>query len=305
MNPDTSRVITQEFQLAEAAEAACRLFIRREDLIHPVISGNKYRKLKYNLEAARLKGCDTLLTYGGAFSNHIAATACAARANGFSSIGVIRGEELCDKVDQNPTLRYAREQGMRLFFVSRSEFREMRTGDQGDLRGLFGEFYELPEGGTNELAVKGCEEILADDDQKYDYVTSAVGTGGTLSGLIRASCDGQMVLGFPALKENFLHDDIALHTTRKNWSLIRDYHFGGYARITEELVHFINRVKITHDILLDPVYTGKMVYGLADMLKKGYFRKGSEILVIHTGGLQGVEGMNRLLKKKQLPQILC
>jgi len=284
---------------------AVELYIKREDKIHPFVSGNKYRKLKYNLLEAKNNGFDTLLTFGGAFSNHIAAVASAGNAFGFKTIGIVRGEELGNKISENTTLSFAKENGMQFKFVSRELYRN-KTSESflNDLKEEFGDFYLIPEGGTNKLAVKGCEEILNTEDNTFDYICCAVGTGGTISGLINCLKPSQQVLGFPALKGDFLKEDISKFATQTNWKLITDYHFGGYAKINEELVTFINQFKIDNQVSLDPVYTGKILYGIMDLISKNYFPKGSKILVIHTGGLQGIEGMNAVLRKKNLPIII-
>lgn len=277
-----------------------KLSIKRDDLIHPEISGNKYRKLKYNLSEAKKKGFKSLLTFGGAFSNHIAAVAAAGREHGFKTIGVIRGEEVIDLVKENPTLKFAKSQGMIFKFVSRHDYRLKSSHDFIDvLHKELGDFYLIPEGGTNELAVKGCEEILTERDTRFDYICCAVGTGGTISGLINSSNPNQQILGFPALKGNFLKDEIAKFAKKTNWQLIDNYHFGGFAKINDDLVSFINKFKAETGIALDPIYTGKMMYGIYDLLEKGFFPKESKILAIHTGGLQGIEGMNLKLKQKQ------
>ncbi|HMC00768.1 MAG TPA: pyridoxal-phosphate dependent enzyme [Flavobacteriaceae bacterium] len=280
------------------------LFIKREDRIHSSISGNKYRKLKYNLFDAKEKGFKVLLTFGGAFSNHIIAVAASGNQFGFKTIGIIRGEELVDKVDENPTLKQATNYGMQFKFVSRQDFRD-KTSEEfiENLKTEFGEFYLLPEGGTNDLAIKGCEEILNNNDNDFDYICCPVGTGGTVSGLVNCSQPRQQVLGFPALKGDFLKDNISKFATKTNWKLITEYHFGGYAKINLELVSFINEFKVKYNIPLDPIYTGKMMYGILDLIEKGFFPKGSKILAIHTGGLQGIEGMNLRLKKRKLPLI--
>lgn len=280
------------------------LFLKREDNIHSFISGNKYRKLKYNIEAAKKLGVSKLITFGGAYSNHIAAVAFAGQEFGFETIGIIRGDELEDKIQENPTLLFAQGCGMQFKFISRESYREKHSMSFIEkLKKEFDNFYLLPEGGTNELAVKGCEEILTEADTYFDYVCCAMGTGGTISGIINSSKQGQQILGFPALKGSFLKEDISRFVTRKNWNIINEYHFGGYAKITMELIEFINQFKKENNIQLDPVYTGKMMYGIFDLLKKGYFKKGSKILAIHTGGLQGITGMNTILRQKKLPII--
>ncbi len=279
-----------------------RLTVKREDLLHPHISGNKFRKLKYNILRAKEEGKTALLTFGGAFSNHIAATAAAGKEFGFETIGIIRGEELVDKVGDNPTLAFAESCGMRLKFVTREEYRH-KAGAECivALRKEFEDFYLLPEGGTNELAVKGCEEILSSADEQFTHLCCAVGTGGTISGLINSAGPDQQVLGFPALKGAGLHSEIAIFAKSANWMLVEDYHFGGYGKVTGELVAFINDFFDKTGIPLDPVYTGKLFFGVIDRINKGMFAENSDILLIHTGGLQGIAGMNRELARKKLP----
>jgi 1-aminocyclopropane-1-carboxylate deaminase len=284
--------------------------IKREDELHPNISGNKYRKLKYNLQKARELNYDTLLTFGGAYSNHIAATAAAGNEFSFKTIGIIRGDELAlnknNVITQNPTLKFASEQGMTFQFVSRMEYRKKNSKAFIDrLNEKYGSFYQVPEGGTNELAIRGCEEILNNTTRDYDFICCAVGTGGTISGIINTAETNQKIIGFPALKGDFLNQEIKNYVLRtENWSLNTEYHFGGYAKINTALVNFINKFKKETSVPLDPVYTGKMMYGIFQLIKKGYFSKGSKILAIHTGGLQGIEGMNAYLRRKNLPLLV-
>jgi 1-aminocyclopropane-1-carboxylate deaminase len=278
------------------------LAVKREDLIHPFVSGNKFRKLKYNLLQAKAQNKETLLTFGGAFSNHIAAVAFAGKEQGFTTIGVIRGDELFDKIEENPTLKFAQENGMKFEFVSREDYRNKgKASFIEDLKQRFGNFYLIPEGGTNELAVKGCEEILTAEDSIFNYVCCAVGTGGTISGLINSAAPNQNILGFPALKGDFLIDEIRIFAKKNNWDLISDYHFGGYGKVNLELIEFINAFFDKNRVPLDPIYTGKMFFGVIDLIHKNYFPANSKILLIHTGGLQGIEGMNLKLKQKKLP----
>lgn len=280
------------------------LTIKREDLIHPFISGNKYRKLKYNLLQAKAENQGTLLTFGGAFSNHIAAVAYAGKESGFKTIGIIRGDELIDKIEGNPTLKFAQENGMQFEFVSREDYRlKSETDFLDNLRKKIGAFYLVPEGGTNALAVRGCEEILTPEDAEFNYVCCAVGTGGTISGISNSALPNQKVLGFPALKGDFLQDEIRIFAKKHNWELITDYHFGGYGKVNLELIAFINQFFDENHIPLDPIYTGKMVFGVIDLIKKNYFPANSKILLIHTGGLQGIKGMNIKLMNKNLPII--
>lgn len=293
----------QQLFLPILAEKKVELFLKREDEIHPFVSGNKFRKLKYNLQEAKNQGYKTLLTFGGAFSNHIIASAVAGQITGFQTIGIIRGDELATDFQQtiakNPTLKEAYKNGMTLEFVSREIYRNKTSSTfLENLKQKFGDFYLIPEGGTNELAIKGCEEILTANDSKFDYICCSVGTGGTISGLINASKKHQKVMGFPALKGDFLTSEIEKHVHKTNWNLQSDYHFGGYAKYNTTLIHFINEFKQLTSIQLDPIYTGKMLFGLMDLIKKNHFEKGTKILAIHTGGLQGILGINEKLKSK-------
>ncbi|PDS22478.1 1-aminocyclopropane-1-carboxylate deaminase/D-cysteine desulfhydrase [Flavobacterium branchiophilum] len=280
------------------------VYMKRIDRIHPQISGNKFYKLHYNLKQALAENHKKVLTFGGAFSNHIAATAFAGQSLGLQTIGVIRGEELVHKIDENPTLKQAQEYGMTFEFVSRETYRNKNTSEfLATLNEKLGSFYTIPEGGTNALAIQGCEEILDFNDKNFNYICTAVGTGGTISGLINSAEAHQKVLGFPALKGSFLNDDIQQWTTKNNWELIQDYHFGGYGKMTVALIAFMNQFLEAYQILLDPVYTAKMVFGVFDLIEKQYFENNATILMIHTGGLQGIEGMNRVLEKKKINKI--
>lgn len=284
--------IIQQLRIREANDLNITLSIKREDLIHPQVSGNKWRKLIYNLHDAQEKGFSKLLTFGGAYSNHIYATAAAAKEAGFQSIGVIRGEELKDK-PLNKTLSFAKECGMEFCFVNRQTYRNKSEENFiSTLKGMFGEFYLIPEGGTNMNAIKGCEEILSSETEEYNYIITTVGTGGTITGIIAASRDNQKVIGISALKGDFLKKDVSklldtYGSKKTNWEIIKEYHFGGYAKTTEELISFIKQFYSAHQIPLDQVYTGKMMFAIIDLIKNGYFQKGSKILAIHTGGLQG------------------
>jgi len=253
------------------------------------------------MEQAKADGKRTLLTFGGAFSNHIAAVASAGQLYGFDTVGIIRGEELLDKIEENPTLSFASQQGMKLEFISREAYRNKENPEfLAQLSNRFPDACILPEGGTNELAVKGCEEILTGEDSAFDYICCAVGTGGTLAGLSNSAKEHQQVLGFSSLKGTFETEAISKYSNKNNWKIISDYHFGGYGKVTPELIHFINRFYDENKVPLDPVYTGKLLFGIEDLAKNGYFRKGARILAIHTGGLQGISGMNQKLKHKNL-----
>ena len=284
-------------------KAGVSVFVKREDLNHTFVSGNKWWKLKYNLEEAKRQGKETLLTFGGAFSNHIYATAAAASELGFRSIGIIRGEEI---TALSKTLRFAHDQGMLLHFVSREDYRQ-KTEDAfvGRLKDQIGDFYLIPEGGTNALAVQGVEEFAQqlNGEVDFDYVCCACGTGGTMAGLIKAM-SGKRVIGFSSLKGDFLSEEVRRllgervvseevrrnqgeEESKENWEVVTDYHFGGYAKHTPELLSFIKNFEKEFSIPLEHVYTGKLFFGLFDLMQKGYFPKGSKVLAIHTGGLQG------------------
>jgi 1-aminocyclopropane-1-carboxylate deaminase/D-cysteine desulfhydrase-like pyridoxal-dependent ACC family enzyme len=276
------------------------LYILREDLIHPKISGNKWRKLKYNIAEAENKGYNQILTFGGAFSNHIAAAAAAGNRFGFNTIGIIRGEEI---LPLNATLQLAKDNGMIFKYISREQYKadsKYKKTFLSELKKEFGEFYLIPEGGSNEMAVKGCSEIMSNIKVDYDVICCACGTGGTVSGIIAST--NKEVLGFPALKGGeFLKEDIqelidkyekmyTIKVENRNWSLITNYHFGGYAKIKPELIGFIQDFKLNHNILLDLIYTGKMLFGIYDMIKSTDRFDGKKIVVIHTGGMQGNKG---------------
>jgi 1-aminocyclopropane-1-carboxylate deaminase len=276
------------------------LYIKREDLVHPIISGNKFRKLKYNLQEAKRLGCKKLLTFGGAFSNHIVAVAGAGAEFGFETIGIIRGEELQDKIQENPSLLKAQQFGMQFNFVDRNQYRDkMDPNFLALLTARYGSFYMIPEGGTNELAIRGCEEILtAADKIAFSHICCAVGTAGTLSGIINASNADQQIIGFSSLKGSFLSEVICNFAQQKNWSVIESYHFGGYGKVTDELIRFLNAFYDKYQVPLDPIYTGKMMFGILDLIQQNYFPPHSKIVAIHTGGLQGIAGMNQRLQAK-------
>ena len=264
------------------------LCIKRLDLVHPQISGNKFFKLKYNFLAAQNHGFNKVITFGGAYSNHIAATAFAAHQFGFKSVGIIRGEELQHRV-LNPTLATAQHFGMQLKFISRERYREKANPEfLQQLTQDFPEHYIIPEGGTNAFAIQGCMEILTDfDRQHFDVICCAVGTGGTIAGLIESSAEHQQLLGFSALKGDFLHHDVASLTSKRNWKITDAYCCGGYAKTTAELLSFIQHFEQQYDIPLEQVYTGKMLYGIFNLIEQGLIQPQQRLLIIHSGGLQG------------------
>lgn len=286
----------QQIQETFLKENQINLYLKREDLIHPIVSGNKWRKLKYNLIEAKTLGYSKILTFGGAYSNHIHAMAAAAKETGFEAIGIIRGEET---LPLNDTLQFAVNHGMTLKYVDRSEYRQK---DEPlfleQLKATFGDFYLIPEGGSNAMAVKGCAEISKDIEISYDIICSSVGTGGTLAGLITSHVRDTQIIGFSALKgQDFLEKDVqkllSNSQTKNNerWEINYEYHFGGYAKIKPELLEFIRSFYQQNGVVLDPIYTGKMMYGLYDMISKGVFPKKTTIVALHTGGLQGIKGI--------------
>lgn len=301
MRPDPETSQTAFVDLPVLREHGVSLYLRREDLLFPQLSGNKYRKLKYNLAAARRQGFGRLITFGGGYSNHIHATAAAGRLYGFETLGLIRGDELQGR-PLNPTLADARQAGMELVFLSRAAYARRGTpAFQKTCLARYGPAYLLPEGGTNELAIRGCAEILEPADARFDLLCCPVGTGGTLAGLVRGAAPGQRVLGYPALKAAGLRDELSRFIPGENWELSAHSHLGGYGKVTAGLIDFINGFREQTGIALDPVYTGKMLYALLDDVRSGQIAPGSTILAIHTGGLQGNRGMNLELRKKNLP----
>lgn len=280
--------ITQNIPHQQIEYRNVQITVKRLDLVHPHISGNKFFKLKYNLLEAQSLGLKKILTFGGAYSNHIAATAYAAHLFGFESVGIIRGEELTQR-PLNSTLFNAQHFGMQLEFVSRENYRQKDQPEfLNQLQQQFPEHYLIPEGGTNHLAIQGCKEILTlDDKSNFDVICCAVGTGGTIAGLIESSLEHQQMLGFSALKGDFLNHDVQQLTSRKNWNITDAYCCGGYAKTTPELLNFIQNFEQHYQIPLEHIYTGKMMIGIFDLIDRDYFKNGSRILVIHSGGLQG------------------
>ena len=280
--------IAQTIPYQQITVEGFEISIKRLDLVHPQISGNKFFKLKYNLLAAQQQGYKKLLTFGGAYSNHIAATAYAAQLFGFESLGIIRGEELTSKA-LNATLSTAQQFGMQLQFVTREAYRQKQSPAYlAQLQQDYPEYYVIPEGGTNPLAIQGCTEILSNADREnFDLICCAVGTGGTIAGLIEASHSQQHLLGFSALKGDFLSRELEQLTEKRNWQITDQYCCGGYAKTTPELLQFIRTFEQQYDIPLEQIYTGKMLLGLTDLIQQGTFPIDHRILVIHSGGLQG------------------
>lgn len=275
-----------------------KLFMKREDLIDSQISGNKYWKLFFNINNYLEKNPEnpSIISFGGAFSNHISAVSAVGKILNIPSLGIIRGEELQDKWRDNPTLVFANQNGMNLRFVTREEYRDKEKLTQS-LQKEFPDALIVPEGGTNEDAVNGVKMMLNNETKDFDYLCTAVGTGGTIAGILKFSEDNQKVIGFTVVNDSSLENTISELTFKRNFDLI-DSSFGGYGKIKDENIRFINDFKERYGIPLEPIYTGKMMQKVFELIEEGYFPENSKILCFHTGGLQGIEGANLLLQKQ-------
>ena len=271
-------------------EHGVKVFLKRDDLIHPMISGNKWRKLKYLLKNAQDKQKNHLVTFGGAYSNHLLATAAAAAKFGFKTTGIVRGEEV-----KNDTLFLCKLHGMQLIFTDRVSYRDKQAlfhkyfGDDEDA--IF-----IDEGGASTEGARGCSELVDELNDTYDHFFCACGTGTTAAGIINGLNNHQFKTQFnavPVFKNGgFIKDEIdRFLIAPADYSLHTDYHFGGYGKATDELIGFIKQFVATTGIVIEPIYTGKMMYGLYDLIGKGYFKAGSKILAIHSGGIWGLLGM--------------
>ena len=294
-------------------DAGVSLDVLRLDKVDENISGNKWFKLKHNLIQARRENKKILLSFGGCFSNHLHALAAAGKQFGFSTIAIIRGER---PEPLNPTLQDMQNNGMILEFVSRSEYRTKNTASFLEkIKKQYGDFYLIPEGGGNELGVFGCEEIVMDlwqeEGKQPDLICLACGTGASLAGVIRGVANRCRVMGVSALKGGeFLEESVLDFLNRGehfndgmntdfsgNWQIETTYHMGGFAKVKPELVHFMDEFSLLTGIPLEPVYTGKLLYGIFDLVKKGEINAGTRIVAVHTGGLQGLRGMKGILEK--------
>jgi len=274
------------------------VFIKREDLIHPHISGNKYWKLFYNVNnyLENKTSSPLIISFGGAFSNHIAALAAFGKLFEIPTIGIIRGKELKDNFLENPTLSIAAKNGMTFRFVSRTSYRDKESIIE-ELRNEFPNALIVPEGGSNILATQGIKFMLSGQTKDFDYLCVSVGTGGTLAGISKFAGENQKILGFKVVNDLSHTQRIQSLNAKDNFELI-DAIFGGYGKISDEMVCFINYFWRKYRIPLDPVYTGKMMMKLTTLISKNFFPVGSKILVFHTGGLQGILGANEFLKRK-------
>ena len=284
-------------------EKNIRLFLKREDLIHPHISGNKYWKLFYNINSYLEPKPENpfIITFGGAFSNHIAATAALGKKFQLKVLGIIRGEELQNKFQENPTLKLAHENGMEFRFVTREAYRNKESLTQISQK-EFPEALIIPEGGTNDRALDGIQYMLNSETKSFDYLCTAVGTGGTVAGISKFAEENQQVLGFKVVDDDSLYNRVVELSKRNNCKLI-EAHDGGYGKISDENIRFINVFKEKYGIQLDPIYTGKMMRKIFELIDNNYFPDGSKILAFHTGGLQGIFGANERLKKQNRPLI--
>ncbi len=282
-------------------EANIRIFLLKEDQLHEDVSGNKWRKLQYNLAEATRLGCEGLLSFGGAHSNHIAALAAAGEMYGFRTAAYIRGEQTTD----TPTLEYARRKSMDLNFVNRAVYTRYNNGDWADLQEPFKNYYILPEGGGNTLGVRGCMDIVLTHPELANSIWCvACGTGTTMAGMVHglAQLGRGSVLGFPVLRGGFMAQEVSKKIASygafasdfvPHWQVVEGYEMGGYAAYSTELVAFINTFYDRYGVPLDPIYTGKMMFGLFDMIRYKRIAPGSTLVAVHTGGLQGIEGYNR------------
>lgn len=291
----SSLVTIQPVSLMAAREQDVTVDLLRLDSIHPVISGNKYFKLKYHVEAAIDSGSKGILSFGGAYSNHLAALACYCHDAGLQSVGVIRGEH---PMNPSPTISLAAGYGMKHVFVSRSEYKNSQILNEQMSREFPG-FMIVPEGGRSGHGVKGASEILAAaDTARYNIIACAVGTGTMMAGLLQGISESQMVMGFSSLKLKAGNDVelyVRSHADSKKYMISYDYHFGGYAKITPTLIDYMNQLWLGEKIQTDFVYTAKMMFGIQDYVKKNLFPPGSRILAVHSGGLQGNQSLQHRL----------
>ncbi len=269
---------------------AIEVSVLRLDKIHPVISGNKWFKLKYYLEDAISQKKKNIITFGGAWSNHIIATAAACKLWGLNATGIIRGEE---PAELSPTLKQAKEMGMQLIFISREDYKTKKITEKF----LTDECYLIPEGGYGRKGAAGAAGIFKYCDQEiYTHIVCAVGTGTMLAGLITATLPQQMIIGISILKNNnVLEENVRslLNNESSNFQIFHDYHFGGYAKHTDELLNFMNAFYEQTKIPSDFVYTGKLFFAITDLITKNFFPQGSKLLLIHSGGIQGNASLDK------------
>ena len=269
-----------------------KLFIKREDLIHDIVSGNKWRKLNYNFKYIKEKKIKKILSFGGAYSNHLHALSWLAKKNNIKSFGLVRG---CKLSIENSTLSFCKKNKMDLFFLDRSTYRNNKYNNPIFKKIIKSEenIFVIPEGGFNEFGIKGCEEIMNEVNEHYDIICCSIGSGCTAVGIIKSLKFNQSFLGFSSFKNNSqIKNIISEKVKTMNWEINSEYNFGGFGQVNDELKKFIKDFKNTYAIMLDPIYTSKLFFGLFDMISKNKLPKDSRILVLHTGGLQGLQGVN-------------
>lgn len=280
-----------------------RIFIKREDLIHPKISGNKFWKLFLNVNQYLESKPENplLITFGGAFSNHIASVSAFGKEFGIRTVGIIRGNELENNWQENPTLSEASKNGMEFHFVSREDYQNKEKLTE-EFSNRYSNSLIIPEGGSNKAAVDGLQYMLGNDTKDFDYLCTAVGTGGTIAGISRFAEAYQKVLGIKVVRDDSLEKTILHWSGKENFELINAAE-NRYGKISDENVRFINWFFEEYNIQLDPIYTGKLIQTIFELAEKRFFPKGSKILAFHTGGLQGIKGANLFLKSKGRIQI--
>jgi 1-aminocyclopropane-1-carboxylate deaminase len=294
-----TKPLVQELDYPDWRAAGIHVNVLRDDLIHPYISGNKARKLKYNLSHFGRMGKKVMVTFGGAFSNHLLAVAAASKMFAFKSVGIIRGERVI-----NPYTTFMQESGMKLHFISREEYR--RKDDAVFIEELLksilpglqkDDIYVIPEGGSNELAIKGAAEITNDIPSETDYIACACGTGATAAGISQTLMADQLLLAIPVLKaENYIERQVRFFGGNTERMILKDdYHFGGYAKSSGTLNSFCKSFSLMTGVPVEPVYTGKLMFAIDDLVRKKFFSKGKRITIVHTGGVSFYPGMNNQL----------
>ena len=289
MNFKLNQQIFSELYLNNEIE----VFIKRLDLIDPFISGNKLFKLKHNVDRALVKKKNMLITFGGAFSNHILATAAYAKKKNIDCLAIVRGEEYSEL---NPLLTLAKEYGMNFCFVSRKEYAKRNDNNYvSELIRKYKKAFIVPEGGNNKLGVLGAEEILEKQDKSFDYIICPIGTGATLSGIVNSSKKTQKVIGINCINDTKeINKNISQKTNKNNWEIINEFNFGGFAKFDNILTEYLKKFKLNYKITLDLNYTTKMFFGFEKLIERRYFQRKSKVLLIHTGGIYGNLGFNYL-----------
>ena len=289
MNFKLNQQIFSELYLNNEIE----VFIKRLDLIDPFISGNKLFKLKHNVDRALLEKKNMLITFGGAFSNHILATAAYTKKKNIDCLAIVRGEEYSEL---NPLLTLAKEYGMNFCFVSRKEYAKRNDNNYvSELIRKYKKAFIVPEGGNNKLGIFGAEEILETQDKSFDYIICPIGTGATLSGIVNSSKKTQKVIGINCINDTkVINKKISQKTNKNNWEIINEFNFGGFAKFDNLLTEYLKKFKLNYKITLDLNYTTKMFFGFEKLIERRYFQRKSKVLLIHTGGIYGNLGFNYL-----------